>query len=84
MSRNLSRRCPIENIRACIIAMPARIKSFVVRKDDWYTICINECLCQRARLEAYDHEIWHIENGDFDTDKPTGLLEIKAHQMEGK
>ncbi len=79
MSQNSSRSY---QIRTHVIAMPARIKSFVVRKDDWYTICINECLCQEARLKAYKHELWHIEHEDFDTDKPTGLLEIKAHEME--
>lgn len=69
-------------IRTYVITMPARIKSFVVRKDDWYTICINECLCKRARLKAYKHELQHIKNGDFDSDESTGLLEIKAHEME--
>ena len=83
MLRNLSRRCQTENVRAYVVTMPAKIKSYVVRKDGWYTICINECLCRRARLEAYEHEIDHIENGDFDSDVPTGLIEIRAHEMEG-
>ena len=55
----------------------------MVRKDGWYTICINETLCERARLEAYKHEIDHIMRGDFDSDLPTGLIEIRAHEMEG-
>lgn len=81
MLQNLSRKCP-ENIRTYITVMPARIKSYVVRKDDWYTICINEALCPEARLNAYWHEMHHIENGDFDSDQSTGLIEIRVHEMD--
>ena len=45
----------------------------MVRKDDFYTIVINEALCQKARIEAYRHELDHIERGDFDSDENTGL-----------
>lgn len=82
MLQNSLKRCP-DNIRTYVISMPSRIRSFVVRKDGWYTICINETLCERARLEAYKHEIDHIMRGDFDSDLPTGLIEIRAHEMEG-
>lgn len=69
-------------IRGFLVQMPGRIKSYVVRKDDWYTIAINESLCERARLEAYKHEVDHIVRGDFDSDLPTGLIEIRAHESE--
>ena len=83
MWNSLSRKCRERNIRTYTVAMPARIKSFVVRKDDYYTVCINECLNRKAQLEACKHEVDHIERGDFDSDEPTGLIEIRAHRMEG-
>lgn len=64
--------------------MPGRIRSYVVRKDDFYTIVINEALSQEARMKAYRHELDHIEQGDFDSDESTGLIEIRAHEKDRK
>ncbi len=87
MLRNSLRRCLIrhkapENTRVYIIAMPKTISSFVVRKDDYYTICISDALTPEGRIIAYNHEVDHIFNGDFDSDEPTGLLEIRAHKRD--
>ena len=79
MSPNLLRNF---QIRAFTVHMPMRIKSYVVRKDDWYTIIINEALSPEAQKKAYFHEVWHIENGDFDSQLSTSLLEICAHEQE--
>ena len=70
-------------IRIYCLPISGRIRSYVVRKDDFYTIVINEALCQEARIEAYHHELDHIERGDFDSDENTGMIEIRAHEMEG-
>ena len=69
-------------IKIYCLPIPSRIKSFVVRKDDWYTIVINEALSQEARIKAYHHELDHIEHGDFDSDESTGMIEIRAHRKE--
>ena len=87
MLHNLSRRCLIrhkapENTRVYIIAMPKTISSFVVRKDDYYTICISDALTPEGRIIAYNHEVDHINNGDFDSNDPTGLIEIRAHRRD--
>ena len=87
MLHNLSRRCLIrhkapENTRVYIVATPPTISSFVVRKDGWYTICISDALTPEGRIIAYNHEVDHITNGDFDSDEPTGLIEIRAHKRE--
>jgi len=82
LSSNLSKKCQTENIRTYIISMPPKIQSFVVRKDGFYTICINEALCPEARMKAYRHEVDHITRGDFESDTPTGLLEIRAHRND--
>ena len=79
MSQNLLRNYQI-NIR--ILPLPGKIQSFVVYKDDFYTIVVNECLNQTARMKAYRHELEHIESGDFDSDESTGIIEIRAHKKE--
>jgi len=79
--QDLSRKC---QTRVFLVEMPIRIKSYVVRKDDWYTICINEALSPDARMKAYRHELDHIEQGDFDSDESTGLIEIRAHEKDRK
>ena len=79
MSQSLSRSF---QIRIYCLPIPGRIRSYVVRKDDFYTIVINEALNESARMKAYRHELRHIERGDFDADEPTGLIEIRAHEED--
>ncbi len=69
-------------IRIYCLPISGRIRSYVVKKDDFYTIIINEALSQEARIEAYHHELDHIERGDFDSDESTGMIEIRAHREE--
>lgn len=69
-------------IRIYCLPISGRIKSYVVRKDDWYTIIINDSLSPEARIRAYHHELEHIERGDFDSDESTGMIEIRAHRKE--
>lgn len=69
-------------IRIYCIPISGRIKSYVVKKDDFYTIVVNEALSQEARIRAYHHELDHIEHGDFDSDESTGMIEIRAHREE--
>ncbi len=47
------------------------------------TICVNGCLYGKARVEVYGHGFWHIKNGDLESDNNNGLIEIRAHKMEG-
>ena len=54
----------------------------MVRKDDFYTIIIDESLSPEARMKAYRHELEHIESGDFDSEEDTGIIEIRAHKKE--
>lgn len=69
-------------IRIYCLPIPGRIRSYVVRKDDFYTIIIDESLSPSARMRAYRHELDHIENGDFESDLSTGMIEIRAHKKE--
>lgn len=81
MSKKLSTGC-FEDVNVYIVQLPPRIQSFVVRKDGVYTICISEALSEEARMKAYRHERFHIENGDFDSNLPTSMVEIRAHRSE--
>lgn len=49
-------------------------------EDGTYTIFIDECLSNTARIEAYNHAIRHIDNNDFCEKDNVGLIEKRAHQ----
>jgi hypothetical protein len=68
-----------EEITVVLAKMPARIRAYVVLKDDHYTVVINEALSQVARMRAYRHEVNHIMNGDFERSCSVDLIEIRAH-----
>lgn len=70
-----------EEITVVLAKMPARIRAYVVLKDDHYTVVINEALCPVARMRAYRHEVNHIMNGDFEKTTSVDLIEIRAHSV---
>lgn len=74
----------MDNIRTVFIDMPTTIKAYTILKDDFYTIVINSSLSYEMQEEAYNHELRHILNGDFDRKCSVGLIEINAHIKGGK
>lgn len=70
-------------INTILIDMPIRIKAYTVRnKDGSYTIVLNSRLCSEQNIKSYKHELFHIQNGDYDGDcKNSDLLEIFAHRI---
>jgi hypothetical protein len=47
--------------------MPCTVHAFTLKEDaDSFDVYINSRLCREAQVEAYEHEIAHIENGDFE------------------
>ena len=53
-------------IRVVLKDMPVTIQAFAF--DDgfgFYTIIINSRLSKQMQIEAYEHELRHISNGDF-------------------
>lgn len=73
---------PVHNIQYC--DLPTTVHSFVrANPDDTYTIVINARLSNDARLEAYNHELEHIKNGDFDYDINSDVdqIELQAHAL---
>lgn len=69
------------NIRVVLASMPARIRAYTVLMDGYYTIVLNDDLSPMAKHRAYRHELFHIENGDFERSAPADLLEVRTHSI---
>ena len=64
-----------------LIDMPHRIKAYTVaNKDMSYTIVINARMSHERQLEAYQHELDHIQNGDYERKCSADLIEFYAHK----
>ena len=63
--------------------MPTSIHALICQNSDGtYTIVINSRIGSAAQLEAYLHELEHINNNDFEkTDVQS--IEMKAHENKG-
>jgi len=68
------------NIRVILAQLPARIRSYVVLVDGFYTIVLNDDLSPQAKHRACRHEMEHIQNGDFERSCSADLIEIKTHR----
>lgn len=56
------------------------IKGMTIKNnDDSYTILINARLSAEMQMETYDHEIEHINNGDYDQIYDVNTLEAVRH-----
>ena len=69
------------NIRVVLASMPARIRAYTVLVDGYYTIVLNDDLSPQAKHRACQHELMHIENGDFERSTSADLLEVRAHRI---
>lgn len=69
-----------ESVNTYVTQLPPRIKAFTVRKNDCYTIFINDNLSWETKQKAYKHEIEHIKNGDFDKSCSVNEIECEAHK----
>lgn len=67
----------MEIIQVFLIDMPAKIEGMTVKNnDDSYTIIINAGLSSIAQCRAYDHEMQHINNHDYDHIYDVNQLEL--------
>lgn len=61
--------------------LPTSIASFVVTNSDaTFTIILNSRLCRERLVLAYEHELKHIQNGDYDRKCGVDLVEVYAHK----
>lgn len=71
----------MDNVFVMLSDLPAAIRSFVVQnKDLTYTIVLNSKLSYEQNLVCYQHELRHIQNGDYDKKCSVDLIEIYAHK----
>lgn len=61
--------------------MPVSIPGFVkANPDTSYTIILNARHTQERRMIAYQHEMKHIINGDYDKKCDADIIEFYAHK----
>lgn len=70
----------MDNVRTVMSDLPLTIGGFTVVADDYFTIVLNQNLSFERNMQTYNHELFHIANGDFDKKISAGLIEIVAHE----
>ncbi len=71
----------ILGVNTLLLDLPGTIRAYTVaNKDMSYTIVINARLNHERQIEAYRHELKHIENGDYDKKCSADLIECFAHK----
>ena len=70
----------IQDVNTILANMPGTIGGYTVcNADTSYTIVLNARLNYERQLQAYHHEMLHIENGDYDKRCSVDLIECYAH-----
>ena len=68
----------MDDVYVRIVKLPSKVRGFSMPGMDGMNVYISEDLDENQRLEAYDHEMKHIVNGDFEkTD--VQAIEMAAH-----
>lgn len=68
------------DIRTVVCPLPSTIKAYTARVNGFYTIVINESLSERARIQAYAHELYHIDHDDFFSNESVDIIEERTHK----
>lgn len=70
------------DVNVVLADMPGTISAYTVANPDFsYTIVLNSRLNHERQRRAYNHEMFHIENGDYDKRCSSDLLECYAHAL---
>ena len=70
----------LADIRTIYANLPNTIGGYTIASpDDYFTVVLNQNLCYDRNMKTYQHELSHINNGDFDFTGSADLLEIYAH-----
>lgn len=62
--------------------LPVTVRGLTIRttdNDDYYCILLNGKLGRNALIMAYDHELEHIDNNDFDSMYSADEIEMMRH-----
>lgn len=69
-----------QDVNVILVDMPSRISAYTVCNIDFsYTVVLNSRLSYEKQLNAYHHEMNHIENGDYDKQSSADLIECYTH-----
>jgi len=70
----------VEYIGVYLVDLPHGIRGFTRKNEDGsYTMLINARLSSEMQIQTYDHEIQHIDCGDYDSAKEVDELEFNRH-----
>ena len=70
----------MEIVQVFLVDMPAKVEGLTIKNsDDSYTVFINAGLSSIAQCRAYDHEMEHINNHDYDYIYDVNELERIRH-----
>lgn len=70
----------MDNVKTIFCDMPTTIAGYTLVQDDYYTIVLNSKHSRARNIEAYQHEIEHILNRDFEKKCSADLIEFYAHR----
>lgn len=72
----------MEYIKVVLLDLPVTVDGLTIyNDDDSFTIFINARLNHENQCKAYDHEMAHINNRDFEKMTPADRLEAYAHML---
>lgn len=70
------------DVNVVLADLPSRIAAYTVANPDFsYTIVVNARLNFERQQKACRHEMFHIENGDYDRKHSADLIECYAHAL---
>lgn len=71
----------MDNVFVKMCDLPGTVHSFVIaHPDQTYTIVLNSRLSHEQHLLSYQHELDHINNGDYDKKCSVDLIELYSHR----
>lgn len=73
----------MEYIGVYLVDLPHCVRGYTKKnKDGSYTIVINARLSSEMQIATYDHEIRHIESGNYDHAIEVNEIEAEYHAVQ--
>ncbi len=72
----------MDNYYIYLVPMAGDMDEAVLPCQDGYTIYLNQDLMGEDLIRAYEHAVFHIENGDcYDDTRTAAEKEMRAHRL---
>lgn len=72
----------MDSVNVIYLDMPTTIRSYVINRNDFYTIVLNSRLNFEQNNASYEHELQHIKNGDYEKKCSVSMIEFMAHKQK--